>query len=97
MDFQSFRVRKVGGIYLRSYPENANILLNGKPVANQSGFLSHGTLISELFPKTYRITLTATDYLEWHENVAVAPSLVANHEYAVLVPANATRVRRVLS
>jgi len=88
MDFPSFRVSKVGGIYVRSYPENANIFLNGKSVQNQSGFLSRGTLISDLFPKTYRLALTAPGYLDWNENVAVSPSLVANHKYAVLIPAN---------
>ena len=63
MDFPSFRVSKVGGIYVRSYPEDARIFLNGKSVQNQSGFLSRGTLISDLFPKTYRLALTAPGYL----------------------------------
>jgi len=92
MDFPSFRVSKVGGIYVRSYPDDANIFLNGKPVANQSGLLSRGTLISNLFPKNYRLALTAPGYVDWHENVTVSPSMVANHDHAVLVPANATSV-----
>jgi hypothetical protein len=90
MDFPSFRVSKVGGIYVRSYPEDADIFLNGKSVQNQSGFLSRGTLISDLFPKTYLLALAAPGYLDWRENVAVSPSLVANHKYAVLVPASPT-------
>ena len=90
IDFPSFRVSKVGGIYVRSYPEDTRIFLNGKSVQNQSGFLSRGTLISDLFPKTYRLALTAPGYIDWHENTTVAPSLVANHKYAVLVPAEAT-------
>lgn len=92
MDFPSFRISKVGGIYVRSYPENASTFLNGKPTENQSGFLSRGTLISDLFPKTYYLALTAPGYLDWHENVAVTPSFVANHKYAVLVPANPTSI-----
>ncbi len=87
VDFPSFHISKVGGIYVRSYPDGANIFLNGKSVQNQSGFLSPGTLISDLFPKTYVLALTAPGYRDWHENVAVAPSLVANHKNAVLVPA----------
>jgi hypothetical protein len=90
MDFSSLRVSKVGGMYVRSYPEDARIFLNGKSVQNQSGFLSRGTLISDLFPKTYPFALTAPGYFDWHENVAVSPALVANHKYAVLVPVNAT-------
>jgi len=91
VDFPSFRVSKVGGIYVRAYPEDANIFLNGKPVRNQSGFLAQGTLLSDLFPKTYRLTITAPGYVDWHENATVAPSLVDNHKYAVLVPATSTR------
>ena len=90
VDFPSFHISKVGGIYVRSYPDGADIFLNGKAVQNQSGFLSPGTLISDLFPKTYLLALTAPGYQNWHENVAVAPSLVANHKDAVLVPATST-------
>ena len=95
IDFPILRVSKVGGIYVRSYPEDARIFLNGKSVQNQSGFLSRGTLISDLFPKTYPLALTAPGYFDWHENVAVSPALVANHKYAVLVPANATSAAKL--
>ena len=37
MDFPSFRVSKIGGIYVRSYPENADIFLNGKPIYEPIG------------------------------------------------------------
>lgn len=86
MDFPSFRVSKAGGIYVRAYPEDATIALNGKSVENQSGFLSHGTLLSDLFPKIYRLTLAAQGYDAWQENISVAPALVADEKYAVLVP-----------
>lgn len=90
MDFPSFRISKVGGIYVRAYPESATITLNGKSIPNQAGFLSHGTLLSDLFPKTYRLALTAPGYDDWHENVSVAPALVATEKYAVLVPQKGT-------
>ncbi|MGB7957964.1 MAG: hypothetical protein WCF77_03950 [Minisyncoccia bacterium] len=86
VDFPSFRISKVGGIYVRSFPEDATITLNAKPVQNESGFLSYGTLLSDLFPKIYRLTLTAPGYDDWNENVSVAPALVATEKYAVLVP-----------
>jgi hypothetical protein len=89
MDLPSFHISKVGGIYVHSYPENADIFLNGRSMQNQSGFLSRGTLISNLFPKTYHLALTAAGYDDWNENVAVDPSLVADHQYAVLIPASA--------
>lgn len=88
IDLPSLRISKVGGIYVRTYPANVSLFLNGKPIQDQSGFLSPGTLLSGLFPKNYRLAITAPGYRDWHENIAVAPALVANHEYAVLVPAN---------
>jgi hypothetical protein len=86
IDLSTLHINKVGGIYVRSYPENAEILLNGKPIENQSGFLSRGTLISDLFPKSYLLKLTAPGYLDWHESATVLPAFVVNHKYAVLVP-----------
>ncbi len=85
-DFASWRAEKVGAIFVRSFPGDARISLNNKPTANQSSFLSAGTLLSGLFPRTYALTLTENGYADWHENVAVLPSLVTELKYAVLVP-----------
>jgi hypothetical protein len=92
IDFTTWHFEKIGGIYVRSFPENASIYLNGVPVANQSGFLSPGTLISELLPKTYSVILKAPGYDDWQENAVVTPSLVTQFKYAVLVPQTATPV-----
>lgn len=85
-------VEKAGGIYVRSYPESATITLNGKPVQNQSAFLSPGTFIAGLFPKTYTLALAADGYDAWTEDAQVVPSLVTEMKYAVLVPKTATNV-----
>ncbi len=85
-DFALWRAEKVGAIYVQSFPRDASIFLNDKPIPNQSGFLSRGTLISELFPHNYSLTLKKGGYLDWHENAEVLPSLVAALKYAVLVP-----------
>ncbi len=91
-DFAIGRFDKVGAIYLRTFPADAAILLNGKPVQSQVGFLTRGTLIGDLFPKTYQLKLTAAGYDDWHESVSVLPSLVTELKNAVLVPRNATSV-----
>lgn len=85
-DFTAWRVEKVGAIYVRSFPQTANIFLNGKPIVNQAGFLSQGTFLTELFPRTYALALKAPGYADWHENAPVLPSLVTEFKYAVLVP-----------
>ena len=92
MNFSTLVAEKAGGIYVHSFPDNAQISLNNKPVENQSAFLSRGTFISGLFPKTYMLTLAAPGYDTWTENPVVAPSLVTEMKYAVLVPKMATNV-----
>lgn len=89
-DVGTLRFEKIGGIYVRAYPEYASIFLNGKPVQNQSGFLNSGTLISDLLPRPYAVTLKAPGYDMWQENATVAPSLVVQFKYAILVPATGT-------
>ena len=83
---------KAGGIYVRSYPNNAQITLNGKLVQNQSSFLSPGTFVSGIFPKTYTLTLSLAGYDAWTESPQILPSLVTEMKYAVLVPKTATNV-----
>lgn len=92
INLSTLEAEKAGGIYVRPYPNNAQIMLNGKPVQNQSAFLSPGTFISGLFPKTYTLTLTALGYDAWTESAPVIPSLVTEMKYAVLVPKTATNV-----
>jgi hypothetical protein len=92
LNFSTLEAEKAGGIYVRSYPENAAITLGGKPYQNQSAFLSSGTFISGLVPKTYVLKLTDAGYDAWTEDAQVVPSLVTEMKYAVLVPDAATTV-----
>lgn len=92
LDLLTGQVSKIGAIFVRSFPDDASIYLGNEPVENQSDFLSRGTLISDLFPKTYALGLKAPGYDDWHENVSVLPSLVSTLKYAVLVPASGTIV-----
>ncbi len=91
-DIETWQANKVGGIFVQSSPDDAKIELDGRPIENKSMFFSRGTLISNLFPKTYKLSLTKDGYNAWHETAAVSPSLVAGFKYAVLVPQNATTV-----
>lgn len=86
IDFATWRVAKVGGIFIHSFPDYASITVDGEPVQNQSGFLTGGTLVSNLLPRQHSVTLTASGYEDWHENARVLPSLVVQFKYAVLVP-----------
>jgi hypothetical protein len=92
LNFGNLQAEKAGGIYVRSFPDSAQITLDGKPIQNQSAFLSRGTFISGLFPKTYTLKLSEADYDSWSEDALVLPSIVTEMKYAVLIPKTAINV-----
>ena len=83
-------VEKVGAIFVRSFPADAAITLDKINIPNGTNFLSEGTLISNLFPRTYTVTLKQDGFMDWHENATVLPSLVTEYKYAVLIPKMST-------
>ncbi|MBI4084924.1 MAG: hypothetical protein HY432_00175 [Candidatus Liptonbacteria bacterium] len=85
-DIATFEFKKVGGIYLKSFPSDAKIFLDGKYTDKKPGLLNRGRFIDNLFPKTYRLSLSKDGYLDWSENIQVYPSLVSEIKYAILVP-----------
>lgn len=87
LDLATLRVKKIGALYIRSYPENARIMLNGKEVERPFRFFDSGTLVNELFPKRYELELTHDGYRPFRVHADVEPSFVTEFKYATLVPA----------
>ncbi|MBI5220248.1 MAG: PEGA domain-containing protein [Candidatus Liptonbacteria bacterium] len=86
INFKTLVLTKVGAIYVRSYPSSASIELDGRPIPNDSWLFDRGTLINNLYPKTYQLRLTRPGYQTWLQTVSVQPMLVAEAKSAVLVP-----------
>ncbi len=86
VDWSAFRIAKVGGIYVRSFPSDANISLDGEPVQNKTGLLQPGTWINDLYPKNYDLKLTKPHFRPLEMSLRVEPSLVTEIKYAVMVP-----------
>ena len=91
-DFSTRTFGKVGEIYVRAYPADVSITLDGKPIESGVGFISRGTLITDLLPRTYSLRLMKEGFLPWQEQATVAPSIVTEFKYAVMVPQQATTV-----
>ncbi len=85
LDLATFHLRKVGGIYVRTFPKGADLRLDGASIKNASGIFQNGTLLDSLFPKNYMLEIRADGYAPWHEHVSVEPTLVSE-ENAVLIP-----------
>lgn len=78
IDWQNFKFVKTGGIYVRSFPANASILINGKTEQRSTSLWNAGTLIKDLFPKTYEVTLGGDDRVLWKKKFEVLPGMVAS-------------------
>jgi hypothetical protein len=86
-------LRKIGAIYVKSFPGNAEVFLEGRKVEKTNHFfgisfffLQGGTLINGLFPKSYDLSLGAEGFKSWKQTLTVKPALVTEVKYAVLVP-----------
>ena len=86
LDFRTWQFKKVGGIFVRSFPRDTSLFLNEVPVHNDSWFLKNGTFINNLFPTAHLLTLQKEGFRPWKRRIAVAPALVTEIPYAVLVP-----------
>ncbi len=84
-------LNKVGAIYIRPYPKDADISLNGLAIKSSSGIFSAGTLINNLFPKNYSLIISEPGYYSWQETVTVNPALVTELKHVVLVPKDAAK------
>lgn len=85
-DGSSLAFGKVGAIYVRTFPEEAAVTLDGKPLRQRPGLFDRGIFINNLFPRTYTVEASAPDHKPWKARVSVLPSLVAQLKYLVLVP-----------
>jgi|GEM_PF-4478522 len=86
MDFEKLRPVKVGGVFLRSLPTDANLTINGKPVKKRSHKLLTGALIGNLLPGNYTIQIEKYGYQKWRKEVLVAPALVFETTPIILPP-----------
>lgn len=93
LNFSPLGVQKIGAIYVRSFPRDADVYLDGKMVKRTNHifgssffFLQGGTLMNDLFPKKYSLSLKWNDYEDWNQTLEVRPSLVTEIKYAVLAP-----------
>ncbi len=85
IDPESFRLSKIGGIFLKDIPHDADVKVDGKPYRGIDELLT-GTLIENLLPGTHRVTVDREGYRRWEKRIAVAPSGVTALNNIVLVP-----------
>src|SRR5687767_9746624 len=76
--FQPLELGKVGAIYIRTFPTNAEVTLNGKPKARKIGLFEKGTLLNDILPGEYELRATSAGFHPWHLTVTVTSTLVSS-------------------
>lgn len=75
-DFENKRIIETGGIFIKTFPGEANILINDKKEKTTSNFLK-SVLIQNLVPKTYNIKINKIGFLPWEKNIEVTEKKVS--------------------
>ena len=86
LDPATFRVQKIGAVYVRTFPADSHVSVGGESAARSFAFFDTGVFVSDLFPKRYEIAVEQEGYLPWRRHVDVEPSHVVELKYVVLVP-----------
>lgn len=81
-DFGKKEIVSTGGIYLKSFPDNAEIYINNNPEGKTNKF------VKRLIPRTYEIKITKDNYHPWQKELKVKPELVTKAEDILLIPFN---------
>lgn len=76
-DPEKFTFVKTGGVYVRSLPADVQIHINGEPYERSISLWNRGTLIKDLRPGIYEVSVEAAGRTGWAKPLLVEPGFVA--------------------
>ncbi len=87
LDLETFQINKFGALFVEAtIPSDISLAIEKTNIQLSPGLLRNGTLIANLFPKTYLIQAQKSGYQTWSKNFSIKPSLVTRTYPIVLVP-----------
>jgi hypothetical protein len=91
LDFKTISISKLGGLFIEVAAPDVKIQVGKKVFQPITGFFKYSSLITDLFPKTYTISITKDGYQPWKKELAVQPSLITKVYPVILLPKNPKR------
>ncbi len=85
-DLETFQINRLGALFFEITPNDATITIDKANFKFESGFLKSGTLVANLFPKNYTVTISKEGYQSWIKELEVLPSLVTEAPPVILLP-----------
>jgi WD40 repeat protein len=87
IDFQTKKITQTGGLFLKVWPKQVKIYLNGK-LKKKTDFFFGSTLIENLLPKKYRVRVEKEGYFGWEKEVEIKEKGVEEFKDIFLIPKN---------
>jgi len=94
-DFNSLKIVKTGGIFIKTSTDGAKIYINDEYVETTSGILNYSTLISGLTPKNYNVFVYKENYYPWNKTVEVKNGMVIELNSIILFPLELKKIKIV--
>lgn len=94
---KTWQIQRVGGIFLRGYPDDAKITLNGREIKKSGqGLFQTGTLIANLLPGKYFVRIEEAGGKIWQKQLSVLSSLVSESK-SILIPKTEETAEKIFS
>ncbi|MBI4101657.1 MAG: PEGA domain-containing protein [Candidatus Nealsonbacteria bacterium] len=84
-DFANKKFTQTGGIFLKVFPRQADVYLDGK-LAKKTDFFFGSALIENLLPKSYQVRVEKEGYFTWEKNLEVKEKEVTEEKFITLIP-----------
>lgn len=85
-DTETFRFVRVGGMYIRHVPTDADLIVDGIRKTSLLSFVDGGTFLADLRPDNYVVRITKNGYTSWQKTLSVNPGTVTAVNNIVLYP-----------
>jgi len=82
-DFHKMKYLETGGIYVKTYPGDANVSIDNNYKNRTSGF-SRDLLIQNLIPESHTIKIEKEGYYSWQKTLEVKEKIVSEAKYVIL-------------
>ena len=92
-DFDSFKMVRTGGIFIKTTVSGAKIYVSDKYVGSTAGLLTYTKLVDSLTPKNYNLFIHKEGYYPWNKMVEVKNGLVTELFSVTLFPLNLKKVK----
>ncbi|MBU2539901.1 hypothetical protein KJ786_01970 [Patescibacteria group bacterium] len=86
-DFTQMKIVSTGGLYLKIWPGDAQINIDGK-IDKKTGVFSNEALIQGLFPKKYNIIIKKDGHSAWEKNLEIKDRQVTSVDNVTLIKEN---------